>query len=116
PNDDRALNPQRQTPGVISSGKMVSFGRGRFVSLRTDAVGQTSTARHAASCSSGVTGCRAKTLLSLRSTIKPGATWRDAPQSMHAVSTYQSPAAESGLRLGFLLGPTTPPGQPSSIS
>jgi hypothetical protein len=33
--------------------------------------------------------------------IRLGATSRDAPQSMHAISMYQSPGAESGLRMGF---------------
>ena len=102
PNDERALKPQRHTLSVIGSGKILTCGRGCFVSLRTDAVGQTSTARQAASCSSDDTGCRANTLLPPRATIRSGATWRDAPQSIHAVSMYQSPGAESGLRVGFI--------------
>jgi hypothetical protein len=52
-------------------------------------------ARQAISSSSAFAGWRAKTLLSPRSAIRPGATWRDAAQLMHAVSMYQSPAAES---------------------
>lgn len=95
------MNPHLQTLSVIACGKGLTCGRGCFVSLRTDAVGHTSTARHAASCSSGVSGCRANTLLPFRPMIRSGATWRDAPQSMHASSMYQSPGAESGLRMGF---------------
>jgi hypothetical protein len=102
PKEDLALNPQRHTPPVISCGKMTPRGRAYLVSLRTDAVGHTSSARHAASLSSCVFGCRAKTLLSFRSTMSAGATCREAPQSMHAVSMYQSPGAESGLRGGFI--------------
>jgi hypothetical protein len=88
-------NPRAKVLGIF-------LGVGCFVSLRTDAVGHTSTARHAASCSSGVSGCRANTLLPFRPMIRSGATWRDAPQSMHALSMYQSPGAESGLRMGFI--------------
>jgi hypothetical protein len=62
PKEDVALNPQRHTPPVISCGKMTPRGRACLVSLRTDAVGHTSSARHAASLSSCVFGCRAKTL------------------------------------------------------
>ena len=101
PKDERALNPHRHTPSVIASGKITASGRGCFVSLRTDAVGQTSTARHTAIWSSGVVGCRVNTLLPFRCTIRSGATWHAAPQSMHAVSMYQLPGAESGLRMRF---------------
>jgi hypothetical protein len=96
------LKPQRHTPAVISWGKIVACGRGCLISLRTEAVGHTSTARQAASRSAAVVGCRANTLLPCLATMRSGATWRDAPQSMHAVSTYQSPGAESGLRVGFM--------------
>ena len=91
-------------------------GRGCFVSLRTDAVGHTSTARQAASRSSGDTGCRAKMLLPSRATMRPGATWRDAPQSIHAVSMYQSPVAESGLRTGFIAYSCRGSGDGSSVA
>jgi glutathione S-transferase len=85
PKDERALNPHRQTASVIASGKTLAPGWGCFFSLRTDAVGQTSTARQAASRSSGVLGCRANTLLPFRRAIRPGATWHAAPQSQHRV-------------------------------
>jgi len=62
-------------PGESEQSKQVFYEYA--TSLRTDAVGHTSTARHAASCSSGVAGCRAKMLFSLRSTMSPGATCRE---------------------------------------
>src|SRR6266540_953948 len=76
-------------------------GLGCLCSARTEAVGHTSTARHAIISSSAFAGWRAKTLLSPRSTIRPGATWRAAAQLMHAVSMYQSPDAESGFLTGL---------------
>src|SRR5262249_17893615 len=67
-----------------------------------EAVGHTSAARQASSSSSAFAGCRAKMDSSLRRMTRPGATLRDAPQSMHRVSTYQSPGAESRLRADTL--------------
>src|SRR5919204_6918100 len=89
-------------PGASSCGKTPA-GRCLRDSLRTDAVGHTRSARHAINSSSAFAGWRANTLLSPRSTIKPGATCREAAQLMHAVSMYQSPDAESGLRRAMLL-------------
>src|SRR2546421_4350404 len=73
-------------------------GFDRLVSVRTEAVGQTSMARQAIISSSAFAGWRAKTLLSPRSTINPGATWRAAAQLMQAVSMYQSPGADWRFR------------------
>ena len=69
-----------------------------MLSFPTDAVGHNSAARQAARVSSSLTGCRAKTDLPARRTISPGATSRDAAQSIQRLSIYQSPGADSGLR------------------
>jgi hypothetical protein len=70
----------------------------RCVSVPTEAVGHRSRARQAAISSSWPAGCRAKTDLAPRRTISPGATVREAAQSIQSESIYQSPGAESAFR------------------